>query len=290
MKRLLVMLLVAGLAGCVEDAPTTQPSSSDIAQAQQMSIHPLFATQHDPMPAPRLLIGMYVYKLRVPLRTVSHDEVFWKHVDEQNLDIGTHDLLWANGFRVGTAPREDWDYFKKVLQKQRLVSQLTGASSVDASQIDMPLQQNVPEEFVAYFHPTKGLVGQIYDQCDVSMLINFESTPRSPGDVRITATPKFLSQRTEIGYTALNQPLPQLYVRPEYLFDLKLQLDVPLDHFLIIGPSTDADHVSSLGHKLLYQQVNGQEFETVLVIAPQPFRFEQPTTAPSTQGKPFAVQ
>jgi len=64
---------------------------------------------------------------------------------------------------------------------------------------------------------------------------------------------------------------------------------VPLDHFLIIGPSTDADHVSSLGHKLLYQQIDGQEFETVLVIAPQPFRFEQPTTAPSTQSNPFVV-
>jgi hypothetical protein len=279
-------ILAVLVLGCVENASKTNDPTSP---PDQIGVRAT-GERRDAVPEPKLLVEMFVYKLRVPVRAVSHNEVFWRHVDEQNLDVSTHDLLLMNGFRVGLAPREDWDYFRQILEQQDLMSRLTGASSVTATQIDMPLKQNVPEAFVAYFHPAKGLVAQIYDQCDISMLINFASAPRNPGTVRVAVTPKFLSQRTRIGYTSLNEPMPELFVRPEYLFDLRLQLDIPLDHFLLIGPSTDADNPATLGHKLLDQEVNGQEFETVLLLAPQPFQFDKPATQPTTKASPFAVQ
>ena len=67
---------------------------------------------------------------------------------------------------------------------------------------------------------------------------------------------------------------------------MKLSVDVPLDHFLIVAPSTDSDISTSLGRRFLYLDGNGQEFEQVLLISPQPFQFNekastQPTTLPA---------
>jgi hypothetical protein len=292
MKRLLALFIAATLLGCADQksAPPAAGSPKDIAQANEVPLYQPPIKRGDPVPDPKLLVELFVYDLRVPLRTVSHNEEFWKHVDEQDIDVAQHDLLLANGFRVGTAPREDWDYFKKILEKQHLLSQLTSGSHLQASQMEIPLKTNLPEAFIAYFHPTKGLVAQVYDQCDASMVVAYEAVPRHPGDVSITATPEFTSQRDEITYTALNEPITQLFKRPEFLFDLKLQVNVAEDHFLIIGPSPDADMKCTLGHKLLYQASGGQETETVLIVSPQAFQFEQPTTKPATQPKSLAEE
>jgi hypothetical protein len=199
--------------------------------------------------------------------------------------VAQHDILFTNGFRVGVAPREDWDYFKAILERDTVISQLTGSGGLGGSSMEMPFKQAVPEDTIFYLHPTKGLVGQIYDKHDEAMNITFKPVPRHPGDVRIGATPVFISQRTEIFYTARNEAEPTtMFGHKHYEFDLNLQVDVPLDRFLIIAPSADASDLSaSLGHKMMCFNVNGEQYETVLILSPQPFVFDRATTQPATQ-------
>ena len=42
------------------------------------------------------------------------------------------------------------------------------------------------------------------------------------------------------------------------------------------------ERMPSLGRKFLYHENNGQEFESLLLISPQPFMLEKPTTKPTT--------
>ena len=110
-----------------------------------------------------------------------------------------------------------------------------------------------------------------------------EPEPRKPGDVRVTVTPLLRAERTELKYTIRNEVQELNFVHPEYLFDMKLSVDVPIDQFLIIAPSPDADSSTSLGRNFLYQEGEGQEFEQMLIISPQAFQMEKkPTTAPSS--------
>ena len=105
------------------------------------------------------------------------------------------------------------------------------------------------------------------------------------------ARPLVRAQRTEIRYTARNEAQELDFVHPQQLFDLKLTANVPLNNFLIVAPSADADVASSIGHTFLRQEGPGQEYETVLLISPQPFRLDDPkgaTTrpaAPAPRGK-----
>src|SRR6185437_11101074 len=121
------------------------------------------------------------------------------------VDVGTHDLLFANGFRVGIAPRTDWDYFKQIIESNNVVSQMTAASGVTASTLEIPVKSKVLKQFITYFHPVNGLVGQMYDRCDNAMTVRFEPVPRKSGEVRVTVTPLLRAERTELMYTIRNE-------------------------------------------------------------------------------------
>ena len=282
MKKYLSLLLFPLLAGCPHDPPAAkaEPPVGFLSIFPSVPVAP-----HDANPDPPMFVQLSVYRMAVPVKAVSRNEVFWKHVSEDGaVDVGTHDLLFANGVRVGIAPRGDWDYFKKILESNSVITQKSGSSGVMATTIEMPLKQKVSQQFITFFHPVNGLVGQVYDRCENSMMIRFEPVPRQPGDVRLTVTPMLRAERTELMYTVRNEVRELNFVQPEYLFDMKLSVDVPLDHFLIIAPSSDADISTSVGRRFLYLDGNGQEFEQVLLISPQPFQFndKSPTTGPTT--------
>jgi hypothetical protein len=283
MKSALIMSALLLVAGCASHDKKPSPPTD----VQLSNFEPVVAPARDANAEPDLLVKLTVYRLVLPIHAISRNEDFWKHVAEEDVvDIGTHDLLYANGLRVGVAPREDWDYFKKILEGNNVVSQMTGASSAVAATIEMPLKNPVLKQIITYFDPVNGLIGQLYDRCENLMTVRFEPVPRHPGDVRVTATPMLRAERNELVYTVRDEAQELKFVRPEYLFDMKLSVDVPLDHFLIIGTSPDADSSTSVGQNFLCQEANGQQFEQVLLISPQPFQFERksttgPTTAPS---------
>ena len=271
-------LLCTLLSSCGTKPP--QPDSA--AQPQRISIFPP-STPRDATPEPRMMITLNIYRISVPAKAVSHNEEFWKHVTEDKLvDVGTHDVLFANGFRVGIAPRSDYDYFKKILESNPVISQFTRSTSLDAGEFELALKKDVLSQFIFYFHPTNGLTGQQYERCDNSLTIRFEPARKEPGNVLVTVTPLLRSQRTELVWSVRNESREITFDHPKQLFDLSLKVDVPLDHFLIIAPSAEADESSSLGRKFLYHEDKGQEFESLLLISPQPFLLEKPTTNPST--------
>jgi hypothetical protein len=280
MKKLPWLVIVAALAGCAN-----KPSAKPAPQAKPTFFNAAPAVgPRDAVPDPQLVVSLTVYQLSVPARSVSRNEEFWKHANEDGIvDVGTHDLLFANGVRVGVAPRPEWEYFKHILEANSVVTQQSGATGGSmGTALELPLKKDVLQQYLMWFHPTSGLIGQVYDRCDNSMVIHFMPVPKRLGTVRVTVTPKLLAERTELMYTVRNEIQELNFRRPEYLFDMRLSVDVPLDNFLIVAPSADAEAQTSIGNRFLNHERNGEEYETVLLISPQPFRFEEKKAGPTT--------
>jgi hypothetical protein len=276
------LLLCTLLVACSSKPQQKQQQQPPFAQQPQaISIFP--TSPHDAQPETRLLVTLNVYRITVPAKAISHNEGFWKHVNEDKLvDVGTHDRLMANGFRVGVAPQSDYEYFKNILETNPVISQLTRSTSMDATEFELPLKKDVHDQFIFYFDPADGLIGQQYDRCDNSLMIRFESAPKEPGNVLISVTPMLRAQRTELLWTIRNESREISFQHPESKFKMKLSVNVPQDHFLIIAPSVEADESTSLGHKFLRHESPGQEFESLLLISPQPFQIkDKPATNPT---------
>src|SRR5438105_15922029 len=102
MRKPLRLLLLPLLAGCASKPPNPDTgTAAGTTKPQPMVVFPHEAPgPKDARPEPSLLVSLSVYRITIPVRTVSHNEEFWKHVvDAGPIDAGTHQLLFANRLR-----------------------------------------------------------------------------------------------------------------------------------------------------------------------------------------------
>src|SRR4030095_13612095 len=77
----------------------------------------------DPVTTFRPQVNLSIFHLSVPAGGVSSNEAFWKHVDEQAVDVASYDILYKNGLRVGRAPLAELDYLLKILDQNPMECQ-----------------------------------------------------------------------------------------------------------------------------------------------------------------------
>ena len=278
---LLFLIAAVWVCGCTGKNET---NSKPETFAQITSFHTQKPGGSDAQPEPAMLVNLSIYRILVPSKTISRNEDFWKHaIEDEPLDVAVRERLLANGFRVGIASRNDWPFFKNAMENYSLISQMTGTASTTASQIEMPVKTGLMSQRLLWLHSDYGLIGDMYDKSENVLTVHFVPIRRRPGDVRISLTPMIRVERTEIKYTVRNEAQELTFVHPEYIFDLRLMADIPLDHFLIVGTSTHADAATSLGRAFLIQENNGQEYEQLLLISPQPFQLNAPTSKAATK-------
>lgn len=296
-SRFVAALVLIG-AGCAQRGGPAlkQPTAAEGGPAQPHSDMPIFGStesqppvSHDPRPALQFLVRLNVYQITVPSRAVSRSEAFWKHVEEGPavLDPATHDLLDKNGIRVGIAKQADWDYFRGILMKQRAVTQMSTAKSDRPTVMEVSLKPRQDSENLFWYtgDGEGALSGQLFDRVEDRFAIRFLPTPRGDGDVTVSVTPLLRSWRERIDYTMREEEVtPHLQgYYPEYLFDLRLRAVIPYASFMVIGPSLNAHAMPILGRNFLLQDGQGEQFETVLLLSPQAFRLDDPTTQSTTE-------
>src|SRR5688572_27677852 len=123
LRTLLISACALALVGCSASnnggeaaAPTAKGKSSATPPVPRKDKDPVFATDvADAAPARAPIVRLDVFRPILPLGAISRSEEFWKHIDEQRIDVGTYDLLRKNGWRLGIAPNAEWPYFRDIL-------------------------------------------------------------------------------------------------------------------------------------------------------------------------------
>ena len=222
---------------------------------------------------PRLSVAQLdIYQLVVPLGAISRSEEFWKHIDEQQVDVGTYDLLRKNGWRVGTAPSAEWAYFRDIIDAypasatpHGLTAGVTGAPG----HMELSMKEKVDYQVLSYFDDENLLHNLSFDQCDNLLNISLQQVPRKPGEARVTLCPTVRSLRRRYEVNMRQQEREIRYVYPERLYDLNLQADIPSGHFLIIAPSPEVRWPTSLGAAFLVENGAAEQSEHVLLLVPR---------------------
>ena len=219
-----------------------------------------------------IILQLDVYQLTVPFGAISSNARFWNHVDEDHIDLATHDLLLKNGLRVGIGPNNEWTYFKDLVERFGASAQKGSTSPVKKGMLELPLRTNIETQDIFYLNSRNALYGRTYDKCDNVISLSYEPTPRHPGNARIEACALVRGLRKHFEVTVLNEEREIELRRPEYLYDLRLSQDVPMDHFLVIAPSSQATFPDNLGHTFFVKPGVTTPLETVLLLVPRPFR------------------
>src|SRR3954471_13157686 len=257
MLRTLSLILIACVVGCaVRHERTYLGSSWSVATnhaqpATEIPEKPIVRRAQVPADPPVLFkptVNLSIYHLRVPMGTVSASEEFWKRVDEHALDVSTYDVLYKNGIRVGLASMSDLDAFMKILDKNPVASLPTIFASSGTKLIELPMKTGAIDQVLYDFDLKNTMSIRSFEECDNIFCVEFSPAPRKAGDVRISFCPMVRTLRKRLVATGDIDTREVEYKSPEKYFQLNLRADIPLDSFLILGPSPESKSPMSLGH------------------------------------------
>jgi hypothetical protein len=288
LDRLKVCVLCAGALGSLfacGGSPTPPAPTAAVNQPTQQS--PVLTLTQQPSPdgpkdapaAMQILFQVDVYSISVPLGTFSRNEEFWRRIDEQGIDFGTHDLLLKNGVRVGTAPMSEFEHLRKYVDDNTLVKKQSVTATI-ANDLSIPVKQGLPEQTIMYFDGENQPIGRSYDASDNLLNLSFMATPRKPGFMRLSLCPMVRAdrRRLEFKYTRVNDfdtlESEIRYSNPEYNYDLHLSADIAPDNFFIAAPADEARDHTSVGWAFFMKNGQTQPMEQVLVVIPHPVKVE----------------
>jgi hypothetical protein len=285
MGRLGIILAVSLLAGCAArpaDDPLRDASGHSWMKFTGAGSNPA-APKPDPYAPKRVLpvvISLDVYHLTVPWGGISRNEEFWKRVDEDRIDIGTHDLLLKNGIRIGIGRDADWPYFKGLLGKYPTARSLRDRTEAGKEgYIELLMRSGIPEQAILGLDDHNEQWGRRFEQCDDLLGISYVASTHNPGEATVKVCPIVRGLRRYFRVSIFNEESQIELTQPEHLYDMRLETVIPLNDFLIIAPSKEALRSTSMGNTFLMTDGMTTPIEHILVIVPRAYRTDDPPPA-----------
>ena len=280
----------AGMGGCASraepDPLKTAGGHSSMSLNNGGSIPP--APKVDADDARRaipVVIALDVFHLVAPFGAISRNDDFWKRVDEDRVDVGTHDLLLKNGIRIGIGREADWPYFKGLLGRYPSAkSARLRTPPGREGYLELAMRTNIPEQSILGIDDHNVDWGRSFEKCDDLLGISFIASRHNPGESIVKVCPIVRGLRRYFHVSVLNNEETQVELdQPSQLYDMRLEALVPLNDFLIVAPSKQAELATSLGATFLTSDGKAEPLEHVLVIVPRPYRTDDPTPADAAQ-------
>ena len=275
-----LMCGVAASAGCQPPQPVPSPSPSDTpkmraTKARQRGQVAMSSSVAHAAELPQQGLRVEIYQLQVPFGTISRNTEFWRHVDENAVDVSTYELLLKNGVRVGQAPVAEWEYFREIMSQYPAITKQSSLVAAEAKPVELPCRKAIATQNLFYFDAKNAMQGQTFDACENLISLTFQQAPRKPGTMRVSLCPVVRATQKRLEWTPLNNELEITYTAPQRLYDLNLTTDVAVDSFLIIAPSSEATWPTSIGNNFLVTPGDAERMETVLLVVPASMRIEQ---------------
>jgi len=231
------------------------------------------------------VINLLMYQMQVPSGVVTHSKVFWKHLDEDSVDVAAYQLLYKNGIRLGRGRIDQWPFFKQILDQDTISCKQTLIKGLSGQDVAVNMTEPMPEQTLFVFtDQAEPLTGRMFDECVNQFTIGFQWAPHKQDTLRVKICPDVLTVRKFTNFQLHLEGDEASATIPEQLYDLRLCADIAPGEFLVIAPSPSADDPNRVGHRFLMQDKPGERYEQVLVLCQQRVSFDKaknPATRPA---------
>jgi hypothetical protein len=128
---------------------------------------------------------------------------------------------------------------------------------------------------IFHFDRQNELVGRTFPESVNIMNVSFAPAPRKPGQLRLTLCPMVRATREKLQLVGDDQQVGLKFVTPETLYDLNFSVDIPVDSFLIVTPSPDAQRLTSMGNAFFIKETPSERQEQIMLVMPWPHEVQK---------------
>jgi hypothetical protein len=212
-----------------------------------------------------------VLQVQAPLGEFSRSQKIWDHLDEQAVGIDTQMLLQRNGLRVGLGSPESWPPVRTILEtvERRIVRQMP-ASMPNSVSVSLEID-NEPQDQTVFFYRANGtLAGGSFAGATDVFRINWEFDPDNLDRTVVYITPEVRQDQSGVSFKATPLGVAPVPIHEGKVFrELTTRVVVSPGSYIVLGPAEDVTHTGLLGREFLVSEIDGELYETILMIVPR---------------------
>ena len=111
------------------------------------------------------------YTITATLGSISGNQEFWAKIDEDHVDVTNHDLMLKNGIRYGLGSEDNWEFYRKIFDKQGATSQKGSVDPHPSAVTPLPMRTGIEYQDLFYLNEEGVLHGRTYQHCDESLFL-----------------------------------------------------------------------------------------------------------------------
>lgn len=212
-----------------------------------------------------------VMQVQVPQGEFSRSQKIWDHLDEQAVGVETQMLLQRNGLRVALGSPESWPPVKAILESvpKRSVRQLP-PSLPNSLSVSLQLTGEPVDQTIFFYRPNGTMAGSFYSQASDVLRITWDFHSDNIEQVAVYVTPEIRQEQSGVVFKATPLGAAPVPIYEGRVFsELACRLIVSPNGYIVLGPGADVDHIGLLGREFLVTQIDGEPYESILVIVPE---------------------
>ena len=208
----------------------------------------------DNTPRPRV----HLFRLYLPVGTVSGNDKVWRQLDEDALDSQTSVMLAQNGMRAGIGPVARWAALSKMLDVPGAAQQEFFCQTDGKSPLSVVVHEEVGEQIIVSIDRDNAQQGRTFERCDNAFRLSMSLLKDRP-DLMIQLEP--IVQFGSAGGT--RPPTGEVTFA-----DMRLWTTVKPEQFLVVSAADPKANRFSVGTRFLSNNEKVPATETVLVFVP----------------------
>lgn len=277
---------VASMLGCADKGKMSMPAWLTLSPkpAASQSSSQMVASQDNPFTvqlAPgspvvasgtsQMAVQFRVMQVQAPLGVFSRSQKIWDHLDEHAVGIEMQMLLQRNGLRLGLGASESWPPVKAILEsiERRTVRHLP-PSLPNSLSVSLQLTGEPVNQTLFFYRADGSMAGNYYSQATDVLRILWDFSSDNIEQVVVYITPEIRQDQTGVVYKATPLGAAAVPIFEGRVFsELTGRLVVAPQGYIVLGPGSDVNHTGLLGREFLVNQIDGEPYESILVIVPE---------------------
>lgn len=217
-------------------------------------------------------VEFVILRVRAPTGFFSRSGKIWNHLELEAVPASTAALLDLNGLRVARGRPDAWAPIDAMFQQQEgLYTSTSSMTMIGGVPLAVELDPTPRDQTLFIFRQDGTLAGVDVPGSTNFIRIEYGVPLERADNLMVEVMPEIRLRETQPSLLVFGPAAPP--TRPQrVLRELAFRMEIPPEHFFVVGPTPAAHNGNLAGSLLLCEKVEGRLYESMYFVTPRLIR------------------